>query len=336
MTAKPDPIDIDKALARLNAAGRIVVTTHARADGDAIGCTAGLARVLRQQGKTVAAYLHEPVPKRYAFLLDDDPVATWTAESAADVIGRADLLVVVDTCSRMQLGDVAAAIGGASIKRLAIDHHQTADDVVDELWSDATAAACAQMIADLCVRAPWSVDGVTATLLYTGLATDTGWFRFSNADHRAYAAAARLIELGARPNELYERLYLNESVARARLIGAVMSSFELHADGRLAVIRVTREMLKRCDATPAMTEDLINEPQRVGSVMAAVLLVEPDDDEPVRVSFRSKRDVDVARIAASFGGGGHQRAAGARIPGAFDQVAKTVTAAIVAAIEGVN
>ncbi len=334
--AKPIAIDVDGVIDRLRSADRIVLTAHARADGDAIGCVAALNRVLTQEGKAVSAYLHEALPQRYAFLPATAGIEVWAPASAADVLARADLLLIADTCSRAQLGDIAESIGEAAVHTLAIDHHQTRDDVVDEVWSDPGAGACAQMVVGLCDRAGWAIDEAAAVLLYAGLATDTGWFRFSNADAAAYSCAARLVGAGARPNELYERLYMNEPPARARLIGAALSSFELHAGGRLAVIRVTRDMLAACGATRDMTEDLINEPQRVGSVMAAVLLVEPDGDEPVRVSLRSKRDVDVARIAASFGGGGHQRAAGARIAGEFDAVAARVTAAMTEAIEAIE
>ena len=122
---------------------------------------------------------------------------------------------------------------------------------------------------------------------------------------------------------------LNETEPRARLIGAVMSSFQLMAGGRLAVIKLTQEVMKACGATQQMTEDLINEPQRIGSVMACLMFVEPADNGPVRVSLRSKRDVDVAAIAARFGGGGHARAAGAKVAGRLDDVCDRVVQAVV-------
>ncbi len=334
----PNPVrlDADAAIARLDHAGRIVLTTHARADGDAIGSTAALKRILQQQGKTVRAFLHEPAGEPYAFLAANEPCEVWNPESAADVLEASDLLVILDTCAKSQLGDVADAIEAATVPKLAIDHHRTRDAIVDAVLVDEHAAACAGMIAALCERSGWSVDPHAAELLYVGLATDTGWFRFSNADSIAYATASRLIAAGARPNELYERLYLNESAPRARLRGAVLSSFELHADGRLAVVRITRSMLASCGATRDMTENLVNEPQCVESVLAAVLLVEPDDDGPVRVSFRSKRAIDVAAIAAHFGGGGHTRAAGARIEGKLDAIAERVIAKMTEAIATLN
>jgi len=329
---KPRLIELADIPPLVEVAQRIVITTHARADGDAIGSVAGLQRVLRGMGKEVAGYLHEVPSPKYAFLTEIEPLVLWGDVLPADVLGRADLIVIVDTCSRSQLADIAEAVASVGPIRLAIDHHATRDAIVDHLVSDVAAAATAGMIADLCDAAGWRIDAQTALLLYTGLATDTGWFRFSNANAAAYRIAARLVDAGARPNELYERLYLSDPAARARLVGTVLSSFELRAEGRLAVIRLTREMMRRCGATHDMSEDLINEPQRVGSVVACVLLAEPAGEGPIRVSFRSKRAIDVAEIAARFGGGGHARAAGARIEGTLNDVADAVVPIMEAAV----
>lgn len=328
----PIPIDLAGAAARITTAARVVITPHVRADGDAVGSALALQRILRQRGQDATVYLHETILDRYAFLAADQPPRVWEVASAPAVLAGAGLLLLVDTCSAEQLRAMAEPIRAARIPKLAIDHHVTRDDIADAILLDAEAGACAQIVARLGDHAGWPIDAPVAEMLFTGLATDTGWFRFSNADGAVFTTAARLIEAGARPNELYERLYLTDCEARARLAGYVLSSFELHADGRLAVIRLTREAIARCGATREMTEDLINEPQRIGSVTACVLLVEPEEAGPIRVSFRSKRDVDVAVLAARFGGGGHARAAGARIAGPLDDVAGQVITAMTEAL----
>ncbi len=329
---EPKLIDFSQAAARLDGASRIVITTHTRADGDGVGSMAAIHRVLRQRGKEVTAYLHETILDRYAFMQEFERMSVWGAVDSRDVLTSADLILVVDTCAVAQLGEIAAAIKGASVARLAIDHHVTRDDIVDEALVDQTAGSCSQIVAQLCNSADWSIDTEAATLLFVGMATDTGWFRFSNADEDAFAIAARLVGAGAKPAELYERLYLNDCEARLRLVGEVLSSFELYAEGRLAVIRITQAMLKRCGATREMTEEVINEPQRMGDVVACLLFVEPEGDGPVRISFRSKRLVNVAAIASQFGGGGHERAAGARVPGNIDSVAAQVVPLMVRAM----
>ena len=333
---QPSRIDLSTAAARINAAQRPVITTHARADGDAIGCVAGLRRVLTQQGKSAEGYLHEPVLQRYRFLAETRELRVWDSDRAAQILDRADLLVLVDTCATSQLGEIADALRESETHKIAIDHHVTHDPIVDELMSDERAGSCAQIIARLCDEAGWPLDAEAAALFYMGLAADTGWFRFSNADAAAFAAAARLIEAGAKPSDLFERLYQSDPEPRIRLVGSVLSSFELLADGRLAVIRITNEMLEACGATHQMTEEIINEPQRLGSVIACVLLVEPEGDGPVRVSFRSKYGVDVAAAARSFGGGGHHRAAGAKIPGTLEEVCRQIVPTMIRAVESIG
>jgi len=312
------------------AASRVLITTHARADGDALGSAAGLARVLRAQGREVDVYLHEPVLERYRFLPDMASMRVWSPDSAADVMERADLLVLVDTCAAIQIDGVSAAWKASKKPKLAIDHHVTREPIVDAIYVDESSAAASAMIERLCDAAGWKIDALTATLLYSGLATDTGWFQFSNANSAAFETAGRLVAAGAKPNELYERLYKNDPEARLRLIGEVLSSFELHCDGRLAIIRIDRPMLVRCNATGKLSEEVINEPQRIGSVVAAVLLIEPyEADGPIRVSFRSKRDIDVAAIARRFGGGGHERAAGAKFSTTLDEAYRQVSAVMI-------
>lgn len=317
---RPELIDVSAAARRIAAAQRIVVTSHARADGDALGCVLAMGRLLRGQGKNVAAFLHEAVAARYEKIAEFERAQVWEPSAAGAALAGADLLLLLDTCAAVQLGDVAQAVRNAGAHVMAIDHHVTRDDVAAEAWVDEAAAACAQLVLALADHARWPIDAGTATLLFTGLATDTGWFRFSNADARAFADAARLISAGARPNEVYEAVYLNEVLPRLRLMGEVLRTFESLCDSRLAIIRVTRDMLARCGATNEMTEDIINEPQRLGGGVAAVMLVEPEPGSPVRVSFRSKRDIDVAKLAARWGGGGHSRAAGAKIMGEYAAV----------------
>jgi phosphoesterase RecJ-like protein len=333
MSEANEPRMIDRAAAskRLSAAGRVLITTHARADGDAIGSALGLARVLKAAGKQASVFLHESVPGRYRFLPDTMAARVWPVPAALDDVRNTDLVAVVDTCARAQLGDAVDAVMSAP-NRLAIDHHATRDAIVPEAWVDVSSASCTMMIAGLAQEAGWPIDRDAATLLFAGLATDTGWFRHSNTDAAALASAAALAKLGANPTELYERLFMGDPEARLRLIGEVLRSFELLANGRLAIYRLTREMLRRCGADETMAEDIINEPQRIGSVNVSVMLVEPEGDGPVRISLRSKHSVDVAAIARQFGGGGHTCAAGAKMRGGFDDVYKQVLTATLKAI----
>jgi len=184
---------------------------------------------------------------------------------------------------------------------------------------DETAAATSLIIYELAQSVGWSIDIVTAASLFVGLSTDTGWFRHSNTDARALHAAADLVSRGAKTYELFESLYQQDSAGRVRLLAEALKTLELHSSDRVVIMALTRESFDRAQATPADTEDIVNEPLRIASVVVSVLLVEQSDGQ-LRINFRSKApdtpgvrpNVDVAAIAKEFGGGGHRHAAGAR------------------------
>lgn len=333
---RTNPIDsnvLQKAGRCIEAAGRIVVTSHWRPDGDALGCVIALRETLRGLGKTVLAGVPDDVPGRYKFMEGPEPLANLARQ--ADSIGgfQPDLVVIADTSAKAQVEPIWAALQACPSPRLIVDHHVTHDIPAATEVYDTTAGATGLVLFDWFTAAGWQVDRVAAEALFVAMATDTGWFRFSSADARMYRAAGGLIERhGVRPNELYQQLYMNESPNRARLLGGMLGSLQMHAGDRLAVCAITREMFAASGAQYWETEDLINEPMRIGSVRVTVLLIEEPDGK-VRMSLRSKDSVDVAAIARQFGGGGHHKAAGARTPGPLETTRSAVIAAVTQALD---
>jgi phosphoesterase RecJ-like protein len=316
----------------VEAAGRILVTSHWRPDGDALGCAIALREVLRGLGKRVLAGIPDDVPGRYSFLAESEPLANLARQPEFLNDFGADLVIIADTSSTAQLGPIWPHLQKCPAPRLIVDHHVTHDvPAATELY-DATAGATALVLLEWFSAAGWKVDRTAGEALFVAIATDTGWFRFPNTDARMYRTAAGLIEkYGVRPHELYEKMYMQESPGRARLLGAMLSSLELHADDQLAACTITQETFTRCGAQYWETEDLINEPMRIGSVRVTALFIEEPDGK-VRVSLRSKDTVNVAAVAEAFGGGGHERAAGARMAGPLEAAKAAVTAAVVAAL----
>ena len=173
-------------------------------------------------------------------------------------------------------------------------------------------------IVDLAESAGWEISPVAATALFCAIATDTGWFRFSSTSGGTLRAVGRLIDLGAQPDLSYRRLYERYSPARVRLTGRLLERIELACDGRLAWLAARRDDFAHTGAVPADTEDVVNECFRIVGVECAFIAHEQRDGR-VKVSFRSRGDVDVATVAEGFGGGGHRQAAGALFDGPFDQ-----------------
>lgn len=309
---------------------RPLVITHVRPDGDALGSVLAMRALLRRRGADPLALLFDPVPPPYGFLTEQDPLGVFGRDATVADLQTVDGVVMVDTCAYGQLAPLADWLRSTPLPILAVDHHVTRDVPAAVPLIDTAAAAAALILYDWAHTAGWPLDPAVATALFVGIATDTGWFAFGNTDARVLEAAAVLIRGGVDPHELYVRVYQSDRAAKVRLLGAALDSLDLLDGGRVAVMQLSRAAFARCGAQSSDTEGIINEPLRIGSVDVSVLLIEGEDGV-IRTSFRSKRHVDVAAIAAGFGGGGHVNASGARIRGELAEVRQRVLARIVSA-----
>ncbi len=307
---------------------RVLLLTHERPDGDALGCLIGLSRMLQAAGKDVTAVCFGAPGPRYTELVTFAELAIQPEGSFEVDTGNLDGTIIADTCALSQLTPAADFLKSKAVPIIAIDHHATRDEIADCAVIDPSACASSLQVLELAETMGWPIDLETATALFTGIATDTGWFRFSNTDARTLQAAARLVECGVRSHELYQTYYMSDKPARSRLLGATLSQLELHAEDRVAVQCVTPDLLERCGATRSDAEDLINEPMRIGTVEASILLSSLDAGV-TKVSLRSKRLVNCASLAAEFGGGGHERAAGVRIKSDLQSVKELILKAVI-------
>lgn len=318
---------------------RPVLITHAKPDGDAIGSLLAMRDLLKDRGIHATPLLFEPLPARYAFLADATDFVVGDANCASAVLAAADSAIIVDTCSYSQLEPVANWLKETTVPKVVIDHHSTRDPLTQNLLVDESAAATCLIIYELAQTCGWPIDQSIASSLFVGLSTDTGWFRHSNTDPRALHAAADLLSSGVKAYELFEALYQQDSAGRIRLLAEALQTMELHCDDRATVMTLSRESFARAKATPADTEDIVNEPLRVASVVVSVLLVEQDDGQ-IRINFRSKApdrlgvraNIDVAAMAKEFGGGGHRHAAGARSKESLSLVREKVLSRLDAAL----
>ncbi len=341
------------AAARIASWRRPLLITHEKPDGDALGALVAMRALLQSQGIQPVALLFDSIPQRYAFIRGLEELRVLGRDLRLPDLDACDAVIVLDTCTYSQLRPIADWLRAARTPKLAVDHHATRDDLADFYLVDESAAAVCLILYDWARTQEWPIDATTAESLFIGMATDTGWFRHSNTDHRVLAAAADLTTRGVKPHQLFESLFLQESAARVRLQSVAIATMELLASDRAAVMTLTRRAIADAGATLADTEDIVNEPLRIASVIVSVLLVE-QDDEVVRASFRSKpppaleplsplggegrvrgshADIDVAAFAQLFGGGGHKRAAGARISGKIQDVRRRILDGLVNRLE---
>lgn len=308
----------------------ILLTTHVRPDCDALGSTLALAEVLDGLGKDVRVVTGFDVPPTLRFLDPDGRIRRIGRDVSAEEAADSDLLVVLDTSAWAQLGDMGDVLRATRAKKIVLDHHVSSDELGAEPFKDTAAEATGRLVFELVEHLGAPVTPRVALLLFVALATDTGWFRFASTDAATYHLAARLAAAGAVPDQLYKKLYENDSLPRLNLIGRVLARARTQLDGRLIHTWIERADFEATGALPSDTEDLVNMTLTVGGTEVALIFVEQPGGGH-KISFRSRSDVDCSALAAQFGGGGHRRAAGAFLPGPLAAAqAKVLDAALAA------
>ena len=319
--------DFQKAIELIGKSSNILITSHTKPDGDACGCVTAMCEALGALGKNVTPLLLSVVPQWYEFLFTEKPAIlgedVQLDELTVGRFGQFDLILIVDTNSHSQLAKFNDYLKQNDKPILILDHHETSDGLGDVELIDTDAAATGLIVLDLLKYAGWPVTEKIAESLFVALATDTGWFQFSNSDSRVYRACAELIDSGVKPTQIYDHLYLNFSYPRFRLMTGMLNKLELHLNGRYAVMQITRQDFERTGAAYSDTENLINECHRIDSVKASALFIELKDGR-IRCSLRSRGPLDVSKIAAKFGGGGHTMAAGTFLPGPLENAKKLI------------
>jgi phosphoesterase RecJ-like protein len=322
-------------LAYLSRAKRVLVTTHVRPDGDALGTAAAMVLALRQRNIPAEVLLLSHLPAKYAFVFNDcgivhhDAEKGWPEKLSLDDF---DLLLVVDTGTWSQLPGLKERLANWKGPRLVVDHHLTQENWADAKLVITEAAAAGEIAAELLDQWQVQLDEPMANALFVAISSDTGWFQFSNTRPYILRLAARLIEAGVNIDRMYKVLYQNERAERLALQTRAQQSLELMLNDRLAVMRVSKRDFEETGAGVPDTENLINIPLQIRTVEVSILLTEPKEGGPVRISLRSKGQIDVARFAEQFGGGGHARASGLKLEGSMQEAHDRVVAAMIRAM----
>ena len=324
---------LDHVLEQLNGARSVVVTTHANADGDGAGSEVALAAFLRARGVEAWIVNPTPFPESCAFLLPDPAWAIWAKDGvAARRCREADLAVVLDTAEVPRIGRVKALI--RDLPKVVIDHHPRGKRPIEGVvFRDTTACATGALVFELIERAggPW--NEAIARALYMAVLTDTGGFRFTNTNPACFRIAARLVELGAAPEELYRAAYGRFHPRRFELLRESLGTLTVHESGRLAWMTVPKEAYDRLGATVEDLEGFVDVPREVAGVEVAILFRTTADGR-IKVSLRSLPPVDVNVIAVELGGGGHVRAAAAVVGGPLEVAVECVVRRVAEGLGG--
>jgi len=295
--------DIQAVLRAIEHGQRLVVSAHARPDGDAIGSILACGMILDQLGRQADMVSADPVPLIYQGL----PCAR-AIRHVSHVEGSYDAVILLE-CDGIERSRLLGLEGRFLIN---IDHHVSGRAFGDVNWIDTDACAVAEMIYNLARISGVEITPGMATCLYTAVLTDTGSFCYAGTDAHTFELAADLVRRGADPTVIAQHTYFSNPTSKMLLLGAALSN--LKRDGRLAWMWVAHEDMLRTHAAEEDCEGLVNYAIAIAGVDVAVFLRELPNRR-VRLSLRSKGDLDVARVAERFGGGGHTHASGCTIDG---------------------
>jgi len=318
MTAEPIAAIRDALLQRQ----RFVITSHARPDGDAIGSLVAMALALRELGKDVQMVAADAAPPQFL-----EFPGVRDIHITQEVAGPFDAAIV------MECGDLSRT-GVSGLDKyfvVNIDHHPGNKGYGALNWFDPGAASCGEMVFDLIEALGVALTPAIATHIYITILTDTGGFHFSHITPRTFEICRRCNEAGAQPESIARTVYDSSTMARLRLMGAVLHNLEFEDGGRAALATLTLELLQSTGATQEDSEGLINIPLTVKEIQAVAFLKEIAPDS-FRVSLRSKGSVDVNRVANVFGGGGHKNAAGCTLNGSYRDVRQRVVTELTRAL----
>ena len=299
----------------LNNPRKIVITTHRGPDGDAMGSSLAMMHFLMKLGHHVDVI----TPNSYADFLHwmpgNDRVIVYEEreEEARKITEEADLIFLMDFSHISRIADFGSVISNATVTKVLVDHHQDPDiDIADIIFSDPKICSTAQLVYEL-ITAMGLInyfDKEIAECLYVGIMTDTGSFKYPSTNSRTHNIVAELIKLGANNADIHDLVYDSLSASRVRLLGYCLSEkLLLYPENNSAIISLDEDELKRFNFKKGDTEGIVNYALAIKGITFAAFIVEKDN--LVKLSFRSKGDFKVNKIAKKhFNGGGHINAAG--------------------------
>jgi bifunctional oligoribonuclease and PAP phosphatase NrnA len=305
---------------------RFAITSHVRPDGDSLGSSLGLYWLSRALDKDVEVIMRDPAPHAYQQLPGADTIRVTSS------VDRPYDAVFVIECSDI---DRPGLIDLEKQFVVNIDHHSTTELFGTINWIDSTASAVGEMIYNLSKATGVRVTKEIAECLYTALLTDTGSFHYSNTTERTFKIASELVRTGVKPAKTAEAIFGSYKWSKIELLSQVLATAKRDESGQVAWMRQTLAMQQQTNASEEDADGFVNFPLSIAEIEAAVLFKECSVGV-YRTSLRSKGDVNVAKIAEQFGGGGHRNAAGCTLKGSWEEVEQKIVPLLQDAVKRAN
>ncbi|MCL2232331.1 MAG: bifunctional oligoribonuclease/PAP phosphatase NrnA [Treponema sp.] len=301
-----------------------IVTTHDPADADGLGAEIAFSFIAKSMGKQIRLVNSGPTLGKFQFIDPDNTIETW--KDIKGTLDRNAALVILDTTDEYFIGELRDIIPYVP-EVFVIDHHEPNKFCTLKGYIDNTASSTCEMIVELAHAAGIALPPPCAKAAYTGLVYDTGSFAYAKTTDRTFKTALSLVDAGVTPYDIYRRLNESDSIAALLLQKKVLSSLEIHNEGRVAVQMVLKSDLEATGAFFEDSEHFINIPLKSKDILVSVLMKENREGH-IRCSLRSKGTVNVSKIAQAMGGGGHVSSAGFRSPLSLGETLAAVLAKV--------
>jgi len=312
---------IEKTARHLAGSESVLIVSHTNPDGDALSSSLALGLGLEKLNKKVTLVNESPIPAVYRFLPSVDRIS-----QNLSIETEFDTAVVVDCGNLERIGSAIQLVRDVQTL-INIDHHVTNMAFGDIQFVEPEACATAELVYRVLQRLAVTIDTEIATSIYTGILTDTGSFRFSNTNQAAFAICTEMAQNGVDPYEVAQHVYGTYSLGRIKLLNLALDSIEISGNGKLSIMTVTQDMLKATNTQPEDVDGLIHYARRIEDVKVAAMIQEmrngqdkSNNHHRFHVSLRSDGTIDVASIAAAYGGGGHSSAAGFGIAATLSEI----------------
>ena len=302
---------------------RFLITAHINLEGDSLGSQLAMKELLKGLGKEGYIVDSDAVPGHYKFLPGADEVSNKIDRKLAF-----DAMLVLDCPTLKRIGNVRELIR-KDRPVINIDHHVSNEVFGDINWVEPHASSAGEMVYKLFKETGAKLTKDTALCLYIAILTDTGSFNYDNTSSLTHEIAGKLLGYGLKPARVSESVYERRSLSDIKLLGLALATLKVNKKGNVAYLEITRDMLKRTGADIAKCEGLVNYARSIENVEVAVIFKENTEDKgKINISFRSKGEADVNKIASFFGGGGHVKASGCTIKGTLADVKRKVLARV--------
>ncbi len=289
-----------------------LITSHVNPDADAIGSELGFYYILKKLGKEAYIINHNSTPDSLEFLDRENVVQKFSFEQHDELIRRCDVLIMLDLNQLLRVKSLEKYFRATNKTVVCIDHHEDPEDFTENIFLETSYSSTGEMIYDFIDQTKVvELDFKIAEPLYAAIMTDTGSFRFERTTPKTHLVTAELLKQGVDPKYVFMSLYDCNKIEKIRLLGNAVASIKGFAEGQIIYITITQKMLDETGAIESDVEGFVNFCLSIKGVKIGLLFFELRDG--VKISFRSKVDIPINKLASEFGGGGHYHAAGARI-----------------------